>query len=182
MLLGGVKSTLLSFLSFVILPLCLQSHSRTLRKFALKSAGVKLGSKASILRKVEVFKPSNISIGNNSVINTKVLLDGRGGKVTIGNNVDIAREANIWTLEHEPNSDYHKIKGGDVVIEDYVWVASRATILPGTTIGKGAVVASGALVTKDVQPMTIVAGVPAKVIGQRNSKLLYELDYKPIFQ
>lgn len=116
------------------------------------------------------------------MINSKVRLDGRGGKVIIGNNVDIATESCIWTLEHDPNSDYHKTRGGSVVIEDYVWIASRAIILPNITIGNGAVIATGAIVTKDVPAMAIVAGVPAKVIGYRKSKLKYKLDYKPIFQ
>lgn len=177
-----MKYTLLSFFTFVVLPLCLTFHSRTIRRCALRITGVKLGNGSSILRKVELYKPSNIIIGNNSVINSKVRLDGRGGKVIIGNNVDKATESCIWTLEHDPNSDYHKTRGGSVVIEDYVWIASRAIILPNITIGNGAVIATGAIVTKDVPAMAIVAGVPAKVIGYRKSKLKYKLDYKPIFQ
>ena len=131
---------------------------------------------------VEFRKPRNISIGSNTVINKKVLLDGRGGQLIIGNNVDIAQETNIWTLEHDVNDDFHTDKGGDVVIEDYVWIASRVTILPGVTIGKGAVVASNAVVTKDVPSMGIVGGIPAKIIGQRKSKLLYKLNYQPWFR
>lgn len=116
----------------------------------------------------------NIIIGNNNSINQRVMLDGRGGKLIIGDYVDIGQETNIWTLDHDPQDDYHGTKGGDVTIEDYVWIASRASILPGVRVGRGAVVATGAVVTKDVAPMTIVAGVPAKVIGQRDSKLLYD--------
>ena len=134
------------------------------------------------MRDINILFPSNIIIGNNSVINSKVLLDGRGGNIIIGNNVDIAREVNIWTLEHDPHDDYHRTKGGNVIIEDYVWIASRVTILPNVKIGKGAVIASGAVVTKDVPSMAIVGGVPAKVIGTRKSKLKYELNYKPLFR
>lgn len=141
-----------------------------------------IGKQTNFLMGLEIRKGKNISIGSNCVINKKVLLDGRGGKLTIGNNVDIAQETNIWTLEHDVNDDYHIDKGADVVIEDYVWIASRCTILPGVTIGHGAVVASNCLVTKDVQPMTIVGGVPAKVIGQRKSGLKYNLKYKPWFK
>ena len=68
-----------------------------------------------------------------------------------------------------------------MVIEDYVWIASRATILPGVTIGKGAVVACGAVVTKDVEPMTVVGGVPARKIGERINLLEYELKHNPLF-
>ena len=127
-------------------------------------------------------KKTNIEVGNGCVINKNVSLDGRGGKLIIGNNVDIAEGVNIWTLQHDHHDDYHKLKGGDVIIEDYVWIASRCTILPGIRIGKGAVIACGAVVTKDVPSMAIVGGIPAKVIGERKSKLLYELkNYSPWF-
>lgn len=142
----------------------------------------KVGNKTSFLIGVEFRNPKNISIGDNTVVNKKVLLDGRGGKLRIGNNVDIAQETNIWTLEHDVHDDYHIDTGGDVVIEDYVWVASRVTILPGVKIGRGAVIASNSVVTKDVEPMAIVGGVPAKKIGERKSKLKYNLSYSPWFK
>lgn len=143
---------------------------------------VRVGKYSTVLRNVKFLEPLNIEIGEHSVVNSYALLDGRGGKIFIGNNVDIAREVNIWTLEHDPNDDFHSTKGGGVIIEDYVWIASRVTILPNVKIGKGAVIASGAVVTKDVPAMSVVGGVPAKVIGKRNSKLLYELNYRPLFR
>lgn len=141
-----------------------------------------IGKDSTVLSFVEIRNPNNVYIGNNSVINRHVLLDGRGGKLLIGNNVDIAQETNIWTLEHDLNSDYHQSSGADVVIEDYVWVASRVTILPGVRIGKGAVIAAGAVVTKDVPSMAVVGGVPAKIIGTRKSGLKYTLRYSPWFR
>lgn len=63
-----------------------------------------------------------------------------------------------------------------------MWIASRVTILPGVTIGEGAVVAAGAIVTKDVEPYSIVAGVPAKRIGERNKNLEYTLNHMPFFE
>ena len=131
---------------------------------------------------VEFRKAKNITIGYNSVINKKVLLDGRGGQLIIGNNVDIAQETNIWTLEHDVHDDYHTDKGGKVTIEDYVWIASRVTILPGVKIGRGAVIAANSVVTKDVRAMAIVGGIPAKIIGERKSKLKYTLNYHPWFR
>jgi maltose O-acetyltransferase len=119
------------------------------------------------------FKRSYIYIGRNSIINDGCLLDARKYKLRIGNNVDIARETLIYTLQHDYNDDYHLTKGGDVIIEDYAWIASRVIILPGVHIGKGAVCAAGAVVTRDVEPFTVVGGVPAKPIAKRNSKLLY---------
>lgn len=131
---------------------------------------------------LEVRNPANIEIGDNNVFNRKVLLDGRGGKLIIGNNVDIAQETNIWTLEHDVHDDMHHDAGGNVIIADYVWISSRVTILPGVVIGKGAVIAACALVNKDVPPMAIAGGVPAKIIGERRSKLLYTKFHRPYFQ
>jgi len=122
----------------------------------------------------------NISIGNNCSINRKILLDGRG-KIIIGSNVDIGQETNIWTSEHIPNDINHGTVESCVIIEDYVWIATRVTILPGVKIGKGAVVATGSVVTKDVPPMAIVAGIPAKIIGKRDNPLKYKLTYRPWF-
>lgn len=156
--------------------------SYSLRIWFLRKLKMSIGTNSSLLRNVRIINPFNIVIGNNSVVNPEALLDGRGGKVIIGNNVDIARETNIWTMEHDPHDDFHRTKGGDVIIEDYVWIASRVTILPNIKIGRGAVIASGAVVTKDVPEMAIVGGIPAKVIGIRKSKLKYTLNFHPLFR
>jgi acetyltransferase-like isoleucine patch superfamily enzyme len=69
-----------------------------------------------------------------------------------------------------------------VAIEDYVWIGTRAMILPGVSIAKGAVVAAGSVVSKDVEPFQVVGGVPAKLITIRNSELRYKLAYQRLFQ
>lgn len=120
-----------------------------------------------------------IVVGNNCVINSLCILDGRGGKIIINDNVDISMGTWIFTLEHDPHSNNHSVKGGDVIIESNVWIASRVTILPGVTIGEGAVIASGALINKDVKPYTIVGGVPAKELGIRKSNCDYKLNFFP---
>lgn len=154
-----------------------------IRYFYLKIFLHKIGKNVFIMRNVEFRKPQNIFIGDHVVINKKVLLDGRGGELIIHDNVDIAQEVTIWTLEHDPHNDFHATKGAPVIIESYTWIASRVTILPGVTIGRGAVVATGSVVTRDVPAMAIVGGVPAKIIGTRKSRLLYSLcNYKPFFQ
>jgi len=156
--------------------------SHVFRRGMLRLAGVRMGKGCGFLMGCEVRGPERILVGNNCVVNRGVLLDGRGGKLTIGDNVDIAQEAVIWTLGHDVHDDYHRDKGGPVTIEDYAWIGHRAIIMPGVTIGRGAVVAAGAVVTHDVPPRAIVGGVPAKVIGERRSKLLYTKCHRPPFE
>lgn len=126
--------------------------------------------------------PWQIQVSDRAVINPDCHLDGRGGLLKIGEDVDIGPWTHIWTLQHDQNDPNHGTKGGPVTIEDHVWIASRVTILPGVTVGRGAVVACGAVVTKDVPEKAIVAGVPAKVIGIRDNSLHYKLNYYPRFR
>jgi acetyltransferase-like isoleucine patch superfamily enzyme len=145
---------------------------------AISRAYMKIGKDSNVRLRVEILNSTinkNITIGSNCIINPLCVLDGRTGKITIGNNVDIARGSMIYTLQHDPDSDYFSTKGADVVINDYVWIGSGVIILPGITIGRGAVVASGAVVTKDVPPMSVVGGVPAKFLKERHSKLRYKI-------
>lgn len=178
----SIKSILKLFCFYLINEWIMFIPFHAVRLLFIKQLLNKIGKQTNFLMGLEIRKGKNISIGNNCVINKKVLLDGRGGNLIIGNNVDIAQETNIWTLEHDVHDDYHKDKGADVIIEDDVWIASRCTILPGVTIGRGAVVASNSVVTKDVPQMAIVGGVPAKIIGTRKSELKYKLNYSPWFK
>ena len=123
-----------------------------------------------------------VSFGKRNVINPDCLFDGRQHQIRTGDDVSIGPEATILTLGHDPQSPDFSLAGGHVVIGDHVWIGYRALILPGVTIGEGAVVGACAVVTKDVPPHAIVAGNPARVIGRRNSKLNYRLDYKPFLQ
>ncbi|MFN8710810.1 MAG: acyltransferase, partial [Planctomyces sp.] len=94
-------------------------------------------------------------------------------------NISIGPEASILSLGHDPQSPSFEDVGGDITIGDRVWIGYRALIMPGVNIGEGAVVAAGAVVTRDVEPYTIVAGVPAKKIGDRSRDLSYELNFRP---
>lgn len=113
--------------------------------------------------------PKGITIEDGVSIGPKVLLDGRKG-LHIGKNAVLGYECIIWTLNHDYNDINFCGKGAPVKIGDYAWICSRSIILPGITIGEGAVVASGAIVTKDVPPYTIVGGIPAKKMGMREQK------------
>jgi len=152
------------------------------RRWSYKLAGIKIGRGSVIHCWVNFFQPSNIEIGQDSIIGDHCFLDGQA-KLKIGNNVDIASQVLIYNSEHNIESDdFHAIEQ-PVEIEDYVFIGPRAIILPGVKIGKGAVVAAGAVVTRDVEPFKIVGGVPAKEIGERiNKNLHYKLGRARLFQ
>lgn len=152
------------------------------RRCLFRFAGVRIGKKSYLHIGARFYQPKNITIGEGTIIGDHVTLDGRD-KLTIGSHVDIASEVMIFNSEHDLNSAGFDPKEEPVTIKDYVFIGPRAIILPGTTIGRGAVVAAGAVVTKDVSEMTIVGGVPAKEIGQRQLKELnYRLGRPRLFQ
>lgn len=150
--------------------------SKRIRRLGLKFFGLKMSKNVRVYQGFHIRSPKGISIGEGSSIGPKVLLDGRSG-LTIGKNVTVAYEAIIWTLNHDYNDIHFCGKGAPVVVNDYAWICSRSIILPGITIGEGAVVASGAIVTKNVPPYAVVAGIPARVIGERQKKD-WEYGYK----
>ena len=93
------------------------------------------------------------------------------GPVEIGNNVNLAQGITVTALNHNFSDsnkriDEQGVNTNPVTIEDDVWIGANAVVLPGVTIGNHCVVAAGAVVTKDVPPHSLVAGVPAKVIKQ----------------
>ena len=110
-----------------------------------------------------------ITIGRRCIINQHCCLDGRGG-LTIGDYVDISAGAWILTDSHDMNDPLFPEILAPVKIGNHVWIGSRALVLPGVTIGEGAVVAAGAVVTGNVEPYSVVAGVPARPIGTRSKR------------
>lgn len=148
--------------------------SHHFRRFFYRLAGIKIGKGSTVHMGTRFYDPRNIEIGEDSIIGEGAVLDGRE-KLVIGNHVAIASEVMIYNSEHDVQSADFQAKTAPVEISDYVFIGPRAIILPGIKIGKGAVVAAGAVVTKDVGPSSIVGGVPAKVIGERKVK---DLHYK----
>jgi acetyltransferase-like isoleucine patch superfamily enzyme len=117
-----------------------------------------------------------LTIGAYSRINRNCCLDARG-PLRIGDNVSISPEVTILTAFHRVDDPKFRVESRPVVIEDHVWIGSRATILSGVTLGRGSVVAAGAVVSRDVGPLEIVGGVPARPIGKRPAEALaYTLD------
>lgn len=156
------------------------SHEIRLMIFDL--AGVKIGDGSAVHIGARFYQPKNVAIGKGTIIGDHATLDGRN-KLTIGDHVDIASEVMIFNGEHDIHSETFEPITAPVKIEDYVFIGPRAIILPGVTIGWGAVVAAGAVVTKNVPDLTIVAGVPAQPIGWRRvKKLNYRLGRARLFQ
>lgn len=145
------------------------------RRFFYRLYGVKIGKGSTIHMGAVFYNPRNIVIGDGSIIGEGAVLDGRD-KLIIGNHVDIASEVMIYNGEHDINDENFKPVFGAVTINDYVFIGPRAIILPNVKIGIGAVIGAGAVVTKNVENMSIVGGVPAKEIGKRKvSNLSYRL-------
>ena len=145
----------------------------SLRRAYLRMVGMKIGEGSFIMKKNYLINANRISVGKHSHINTQCILDGRGG-ITIGSSVSISHRVNIMTGSHDYKSPNFQGIFKPIVIEDYVWIGVGATILQGVTIGRGAVVCAGTVVTKDVPAYAIVAGVPAKTVGSRPEDLHYE--------
>src|SRR6185437_10164838 len=158
-------------LEFVVFILHLIGHfpSHHVRRLFYRMAGMKIGRGSTLHTGARFYNPSNIRIGKDTIIGEGAVLDGRASLI-IGDHVDFATEVMIYNCQHNITSEDFGAEGGPVVIEDYVFLGPRVIVLPGITIGKGAVVAAGAVVTKNVEPFTIVGGVPAKVIGERTMK------------
>lgn len=144
-------------------------------KYILK---VKMADKVVIYFNTEIRAPYNLEIGEGSIIGDSCLLDSRNG-IRIGKNVNLSSEVHVWTEQHDyrdPNFKCYATSEMGVVIEDRAWIGSNTIILPRVKIGYGAVVCAGAVVTKDVQPYAVVAGIPAKVIATRPQNLIYSFN------
>lgn len=150
--------------------------SHHVRKFLYRHVfGVDIEPNVVIYYGSEIRSHMNLKIGEGSIIGDNIILDARAG-IEIGKNVNISSRVALWSFQHDYNDPYFRCtaeKVGPIVIKDRAWIGPNVTILHGVTIGEGAVVAAGAVVTKDVEPYTLVGGIPAKRIGNRTKDLRY---------
>lgn len=152
------------------------------RKLFYLISGVKLKADSTIHIGANFFNPSNVSIGHDTIIGDHCFMDGRA-PLKIGNHVGIASQVLIYNDEHDINSPDYRNSFGPVEIGDYVFVGPRAIILPNIKIGKGAIIAAGAVVTKNIPDFEIWGGVPAKKISDRKiTKPNYKLGRAMLFQ
>lgn len=131
----------------------------------------KLGKKSFIDYTVYMRYMNKIEIGDNVSVNRGCKMFAsyhiKDTKISVGNHVAIGPECVFFGAGHDPSGLDLPDTAGDIIICDHVWIGGRSVILQGVTIGEGAVVAAGSVVTKDVAPYTIVGGVPAVKIKDR---------------
>ena len=155
--------------------------SHALRRWAYRRAGAQIDPTSSLHWHARFFAPAGLVVGPYCTLGNDGFFDARDG-ITIGSRVNIAADVRIFTREHDVQSPHFDEIGAPVQIDDYAYLGTRVTVLPGVHIGEGAVVASGAVVTADVAAYTIVGGVPARPIGSRTRDLDYRLGYAKRFQ
>lgn len=131
----------------------------------------RLGQGTVIRQNFRVTMPERVSIGAHCNIAERAFITGGGG-VTLGEYVGLGPDVKIWSVNHRfDDPDVPWLKQGHeelaVSIEDDVWVGANCFVMPGTTIGRGAIISAGTVLMKSVPPFAIVAGNPGRVIGWR---------------
>lgn len=143
-------------------------HGLRLRIYLYRKIGMKIGKNCVIRRGVYLGSPNELEVGDGSFVG-RANMYCTGG-VKIGRNVNVSDGVVVVTAKHDVNSPAFEALYKPIVVHDWAWIATNAILLAGVTVGEGAVVAAGAVVTKDVPPYSIVGGNPAKVIGERKKQ------------
>jgi acetyltransferase-like isoleucine patch superfamily enzyme len=151
--------------------------------------GIKLGSGSAIHQGCFLWsygpgqmRRAGLEIGEGTRVGRNCCLDARA-PLQIGDHVSVSPDVAILTTQHDQDHPDFVLESRPVRIGDHVWIGMRAMIMPGVRIGHGAVVAAGAIVTKDVEPLAVVGGIPARRIGTRSIDPGYRLDeIAPLFE
>lgn len=153
--------------------------SHHIRNFCYKVIfKVRMDKGSVIYYGAEIRGAYNLILKSGATIGDKCTIDARRGYILIGKNVQLGNQVNLWTGSHDTNDPLFRSmpgKRGPIEIDDYVWIGPNVTVLHSVKIGRGAVIAAGSVVTKDVEPYSIMGGIPAKKIGERNKQLIYDL-------
>lgn len=153
--------------------------SRHIRKLFYKMLGAKIGKGSVICRRADILFPKGLDIENNVAIGWFVDLDARGG-IKIGHDTNISSHTIFITGSHDIDDPKFSASFKPINIGHHCWIGTGATVLQGVNIGDGAVVAAGAVVTKDIPPNEVWGGVPAHFIRKRNDKFDYNVIGAPI--
>jgi acetyltransferase-like isoleucine patch superfamily enzyme len=149
-----------------------------MRAYALLGVDFDEVANTNISLGVEMWAGRRLSMGARSTIGQRCYIDARAG-IRVDSDVSISREVAILTATHVADDPEFAGALAPVRLESRCWIGLRAMVLPGVRIGEGAVVGAGAVVTADVDPYTIVAGVPAVALRRRREPLDYRLDWRP---
>jgi UDP-3-O-[3-hydroxymyristoyl] glucosamine N-acyltransferase len=140
------------------------------RTLALRAAGVHIGRASLVMGAFEVTGPGRMRellwIGDETLITGPLRVD-LGAEVRIGHRVRMGHDVMLLTVNHEVGPPHYRcgrMVAAPITVGDGAWLASRVTVLPGVTIGRGSVVGAGAVVTRDIAPHVFAAGVPAREI------------------
>ena len=157
----------LSFVRF-LLWFCPPSSMHRIRIRLLRLGGLNIGHGTVMADVPSLTGPAksykNLSIGENCFINIRSIFD-LGDKITLGDNVYLAHQVTLITSSHEIGYEWHRaaaITAAPIHIEEGCWLGANVTVLPGVTIGRGSIVAAGAIVTKDLPSNVLAAGIPAR--------------------
>ena len=150
--------------------------SHHIRRFVYRALGAEIGKNVVFHFRTEVRGLHRLKIGDGTIIGDNALLAAQRG-LTIGKNVNLSSNVSIYSGAHDHRDPYFRSTPATtrpINIGDRVWIGSNAIILTGVHIGEGAVVCAGCVVTKDVEPYAVVAGIPAKKVNERPHDLRYE--------
>lgn len=150
--------------------------SHHIRRFVYRVLGAEIGKNVVFHFRTEVRGLHRLKIGDGTIIGDNALLAAQRG-LTIGKNVNLSSNVSIYSGAHDHRDPYFRSTPATtrpITIGDRVWIGSNAIILTGVNIGEGAVVCAGCVVTKDVEPYAVVAGIPAKKVNERPRDLRYE--------
>jgi galactoside O-acetyltransferase len=133
------------------------------------------GKNITIFPGVKFVGAETLTIGTGVSINFNVLIDSCQGSITIGDNVLIGPNCVLRAADHIFSNPNKPIKtqghrGGNIIIEDDCWLGANVVILKNVTIGRGSIVGAGAVVNRDIPPLSIALGVPAQIVGSRDQK------------
>jgi putative colanic acid biosynthesis acetyltransferase WcaF len=144
--------------------------SHVFRIAMLRLWGANIGHDSAIQIGTTVLGIECLTIGSNTRIGSRCLLDARGD-LSIGDGVVVSDDTQFIAGHHEPNTDDFYPQVASIRVEDSVWIGARTMVVDGLTIGRGAVVGAGSLVRRNVAERDIVAGIPTRTIGHRTVEL-----------
>lgn len=186
-LIRNLKDHIYRFLNGYERYMCIQVGlipSHIIRNFIYKKIFlIKMAPKSIIYYGAEIRGGHSLTLKEGAIVGDRCVLDARRGGIIIGESVQLGNFVNLWTGSHDYNDPYFRSmpnKRGPIKIGNRAWIGPSSTILHSVTIGEGAVVAAGSVVTKDVEPFSVVGGIPAKKIGKRTHDLKYDFTTPPI--